>query len=151
MMQTESSTTVNVPAGQEETLLVSGNTITVRIGGKQTDDAYSVFELSVPPNVGAGLHIDKDWDEWWHVMEGTFAFTLNGEQIELSAGGFAYGPKGIPHIFKNVGEATGKLVMLTMPSGLEKFFKTVHEASLHGRPDKETFVNMMRAHHIEPA
>jgi len=151
MMQTESSTTVNVPAGQEETLLVSGNTITVRIGGKQTDDAYSVFELSVPPNVGAGLHIDKDWDEWWHVMEGTFAFTLNGEQIELSAGGFAYGPKGIPHSFKNVGEATGKLVMLTMPSGLEKFFKTVHEASLHGRPDKETFVNMMRAHHIEPA
>jgi len=84
-------------------------------------------------------------------MEGTFAFTLNGEKMELSAGSFAYGPKGIPHSFKNVGEATGKIVMLTMPSGLEMFFKNVHEASLHGRPDKETFVNMMRSHHIEPA
>jgi len=61
--------------------------------GEQTGDAYSVFELNVPPNVVAGLHIDKDWDEWWHVMEGTFAFTLNGDRIELSAGGFAYGPK----------------------------------------------------------
>lgn len=150
-MQTKLSTTANGPAKQEETLSVAGNSITVKIGGKQTDNAYSLFELTVPPNVGAGLHIDKDWGEWWHVMEGTFAFTLNGEIIELSAGGFAYGPKGIPHSFKNVGETTGKLVMLTKPSGLEKFFKTVHKASLHGRPDKETFVNMMRSHHIEPA
>lgn len=150
-MQTKSLTTANVSAKQEETLSVAGNAITVKIGGKKTDNAYSLFELSVPPNVGAGLHIDKDWDEFWHVMEGTFAFTLNGEQIELSAGGFAYGPKGIPHSFKNVGKTTGKLVMFTKPSGLEKFFKTVHEASLHGSPDKEIFVNMMRSHHIEPA
>jgi mannose-6-phosphate isomerase-like protein (cupin superfamily) len=151
MMQPKSSTTANVPGNQAETLSVGGNTITVKIGGKETDNAYSLFELSVPPNVGAGLHIDKDWDEFWHVIEGTFAFTLNGEQIELRAGGFAFGPKGIPHSFRNAGETTGKLVMLTKPSGLEKFFKTVHEAFLHSRPDKETFVSIMRSHHIEPA
>ena len=150
-MQTKSLKTTNVPAGQEETLSVSGNTITVKVNGEQTDGAYSVFELSVPPNVGAGLHIDKDWDEFWHVMEGTFAFTLNGEQIELSAGGFAYGSKGIPHSFKNAGETTGKLVMLTRPSGLEKFFRNIDEASLDGSLDKETFVKIMKSHHIEPA
>lgn len=147
-MQTESLKNTNL---EEETLSVAGNTITVKLGGEQTGDAYSLFELSVPPNVGAGLHIDKDWHEWWHVVEGTFAFTLNGKPIELSAGGFAYGPKGIPHSFKNVGEKTGKLVMLTMPSGLENFFKNIHQASLHGNPDKETFADIMRAHHIEPA
>jgi len=151
MMQTKSLKTIHVPAGQEETLSVSDNTITVKVNGEQTDGAYSVFELSVPPNVGAGLHIDKDWDEFWHVMEGTFAFTLNGEQIELSAGGFAYGPKGIPHSFKNAGETTGKLVMLTSPSGLEKFFRNIDEASLDGSLDKETFVKIMKSHHIEPA
>jgi mannose-6-phosphate isomerase-like protein (cupin superfamily) len=151
MMQTKSLKTTDVSEWQEEILEVSGNTITVKLGGEQTDDAYSVFELSVPPNVGAGLHIDNDWDEFWHVMEGTFAFTLNGERMELGAGSFAYGPKGIPHSFKNVGEATGKLVMLTMPSGLEKFFRNVHQASLCGRPDKETFLEMMRSHNIEPA
>ena len=148
-MQMKSST-VN-GTHNAEPLSVSGNTITVKIDGEQTDNTYSVFELSVPPEVGAGLHIDKDWDEWWHVMEGTFAFTLNAERIELGAGGFAHGPKGIPHSFKNAGEATGKLVMITMPSGLEKFFRNVHQASLHGSPDKETFVSMMRSHHIEPA
>jgi mannose-6-phosphate isomerase-like protein (cupin superfamily) len=150
-MQTKFSTAVNGPAQQQETLSVIGNTITVKIGCEQTAGAYSVFELSVPPNEGTGLHIDKDWDEWWHVMDGTFAFTLNGKRMELAAGSFAHGPKGTPHSFKNVGEATGKIVMVTMPSGLEKFFRNVHQASLRGRPDKETFVEMMKSHNIEPA
>jgi mannose-6-phosphate isomerase-like protein (cupin superfamily) len=150
-MQTESLKTATEIFPGDEQLLVSGNTITVKLGASQTSGAYSVFELSVPPGVGAGLHIDKDWDEFWHVMEGTFAFSLNGKQVELGEGGFAHGPKGIPHSFKNVGNSTGKLVMFTTPSGLEDFFKSIDEASVNGGPDKETFVSIMRAHHIEPA
>ncbi|HEV9035414.1 MAG TPA: cupin domain-containing protein [Puia sp.] len=148
-MQTES---VKTPAGQrEETLSVIGHEITVKLSADQTDGTYSVFELIVPPEVGTGLHIDQDWDEYWHVMEGTFAFMLNGERKELPAGGFAFGPKGISHSFRNVGDTVGKLVMVTVPSGLEDFFRHVHQASLKGRPDKEEFVGIMRAHHIEPA
>lgn len=93
-MQTELSTAVNETAQQQEALSVIGNTIKVITGGEQTNDTYSVFELTVPPNVGPGVHIDKAWDEWWFVMEGTFAFTMNGTQMELGTGGFAYGPKG---------------------------------------------------------
>ncbi len=151
MMQTKSLKTTHVSEGQEEVLLISDNTITVKLDGEQTDDAYSVFELSVPPNVGAGLHTDNDWDEFWHVMEGTFTFTLNGERKELGAGGFAYGPKGIPHSFKNTGDTTGKLVMFTRPSGLEDFFRHIDQAALDGSLDKETFVNIMKEHHIDPA
>lgn len=150
-MQTESLKTAREISPREEILSVSGNTITVKIGAAQASGAYSLFELSVPPGVGAGLHIDKDWDEFWHVMEGTFAFSLNGKHIELGEGGFAHGPKGIPHSFKNVGNSTGKMVMLTAPSGLENFFKSINDASVNGGPDKETFVSIMRAHHIEPA
>jgi mannose-6-phosphate isomerase-like protein (cupin superfamily) len=151
-MQTELSKSAKTPTKQqEEVLSVIGHTITVKLGADQTDGTYSVFELIVPPEVGTGLHIDQDWDEYWHVMEGNFAFTLNGERKELPAGSFAFGPKGIPHSFRNVGETVGKLVMVTVPSGLEAFFRHVHDASLQGRPDKEAFVGIMRAHHIEPA
>jgi len=150
-MQTNFSTPVYEPGKQQETLSVIGNTIKVIIGGEQTEDAYSVFELSVPPDIGPGLHIDQAWDEWWFVIKGTFLFTLDGQPMELSAGAFARGPKGVPHSFKNVGETTGKLVMITMPSGLEKFFRNVHLTSLNGRPDKEAFVKIMRSHNIDPA
>lgn len=151
MMETKLSPVASETSRQQKTLSVAGNDIIVRVGGQETDNEYSIFELTVPTNVGAGLHIDKDWDEWWYVIEGKFAFTLNGERIELNAGGFAYGPKGIPHSFKNVGETTGKMMMVTRPSGLEIFFRKVHEASLHGTPDKEAFVKIMRSHNIEPA
>jgi len=151
MMETDFSTPVIAPGGRQETLSVIGHTINVIIGGDRTAGSYSVFELNVPPNVGPGLHIDTAWDEWWLVVEGTFAFTLNGAAIELGAGGFAHGPKGVPHTFKNVGETMGKLLMVTRPSGLEQFFRNVHLASLNGRPDKEAFVKIMRSHHIEPA
>jgi quercetin dioxygenase-like cupin family protein len=150
-MQTNSLKTAGVSEGEEEILVISGNTITVKLAGEQTGDAYSVFEVTAPPNVGAGLHIDNNWDEFWHVMEGTFTFTLNGERKELGAGGFAHGPHGIPHSFKNTGETTGKLVMFTTPSGLEDFFRHIDEASLDGRLDKETFVKIMKEHHIDPA
>ena len=150
-MQTETLQATNVASVKEEVLSVSGNDIIVKIGGKETSNRYSVFELSVPPQVGAGLHIDHDWDEFWHVMEGTFAFNLDGKPIEVSKGGFAHGPKGIPHSFKNIGESTGKLVMFTTPSGLENFFRSIHRASLPDGIEKETFVKIMRAHQIEPA
>jgi mannose-6-phosphate isomerase-like protein (cupin superfamily) len=151
-MQTELSKSAKAPARpQEETLSVIGHDITIKLGADQTDGTYSVFELIVPPEVGTGLHIDQDWDEYWHVMEGRFAFTLNGQRKELPAGGFAFGPRGIPHSFRNVGETVGKLVMVTVPSGLEAFFRHVHQASIQGRPDKEEFVRIMRTHHIEPA
>jgi quercetin dioxygenase-like cupin family protein len=150
-MQTNSLKTAGVSEGEEEILVISGNTITVKLAGEQTGDAYSVFEVTAPPNVGAGLHIDNNWDEFWHVMEGTFTFTLNGERKELGAGGFAHGPHGIPHSFKNTGETTGRLVMFTTPSGLEDFFRHIDEASLDGSLDKETFVKIMKEHHINPA
>ena len=151
-MQTETlQATTDVASKNQQILSVSGNEIIVKIGGEATGNKYSVFELTVPAGVGAGLHIDKDWDEFWHVMKGTFAFNLNGKTLQLSEGGFAHGPKGVPHSFKNVGETTGQLVMFTTPSGLEKFFRSIHKASFPNGIDKETFVKIMRDHHIEPA
>jgi hypothetical protein len=37
------------------------------------------------------------------------------------------------------------------PSGLEDFFRHIDEASLDGSLDKETFVKIMKEHHIDPA
>ena len=151
-MQTETlKASAGIASENHQILSVSGNDIIVKIDGDETSNSYSVFELTVPPGVGAGLHIDSDWDEFWHVMKGTFAFTLNGKTIQLSEGDFAHGLKGIPHSFKNVGETTGQLVMFTTPSGLEKFFRSIHKASFPNGIDKETFVKIMRDHHIEPA
>jgi hypothetical protein len=35
----------------------------------------------------------------------------------------AFGPRGVPHAFQNLGEAPGRLLIVTTPSGVERFFE----------------------------
>jgi hypothetical protein len=35
----------------------------------------------------------------------------------------AFGPRGTPHCFQNIGDNPGRLLVITTPSGLERFFE----------------------------
>ena len=35
----------------------------------------------------------------------------------------AFGPRGIPHCFQNVGDEDGRLLIVTTPAGVEGFFQ----------------------------
>jgi hypothetical protein len=35
----------------------------------------------------------------------------------------AFGPRGMPHAFQNIGDTPGRLLVVTTPSGLERFFE----------------------------
>lgn len=35
----------------------------------------------------------------------------------------AFGPRNVPHAFQNVGDIPGRLLVITTPSGLERFFE----------------------------
>ena len=145
----ENTKTINKSPGQGELLSVMGIDITVKLSGEDTGDAYSIVELSMPPGNGPGMHIDTRWDESWYVIEGTFEFYLGGEQIEAVAGNFAYARKGIPHSFRNIGKTVGKIMMIAVPSGVENFFRDVHQSTLEGKTGKETKMNITRSHGIE--
>lgn len=41
----------------------------------------------------------------------------------VSKGGLAFGPRGTPHAFQNVGDAAGRLLVITSPSGAERLFE----------------------------
>jgi len=145
----EITKSINKSPEQGELLSVMGIDITVKLSGEDTANAYSVVELNIPPGNGPGMHIDTRWDESWYVIEGTFAFCLDGEEIEAVAGNFAYAKKGIAHSFKNIGQAVGKIMMIAVPSGVENFFRDVHRATLEGKTGKETKLNITMSHGIE--
>lgn len=140
---------INRSSGQEEVLSVMGIKIIVKLSGVETSNASSVVEMDIPINGGPGIHIDTRWDESWYVVEGSFAFTIDDKKIEATTGGFAYAPKGVPHSFKNIGQTTGKILMTTVPAGVENFFRDAHQATLHGKPDKETMVAIQESHGIQ--
>ena len=60
--------------------------------------------------------------ELWYVLEGEFRFLLADALVHVPTGGLAFGPCGTPHTFQNIGPGTGRLLVITGPSGLKEFF-----------------------------
>ena len=62
-------------------------------------------------------------------------FLANDNWHEVGAGGTAFMPCGLVHTFKNVGDQPSSMLVMTMPSGIEKFFaRCAEEFAKAGEP-----------------
>jgi len=113
---------------------VVGDRYTYLLTGEQTAGGCFMFEAWVPPGGGSPPHVHSREDETFYVVEGEFEFVVDWAPIRLSAGGFLFGPRGVPHNFRNVGAGAGKLIITVTPAGLEHFFAEIG-ARLASRAD----------------
>jgi quercetin dioxygenase-like cupin family protein len=90
--------------------------------GAQTGGAYTIVEVTVLPGSGPPLHLHRDEDEAFIVLEGEFEFAAAGETVRVRAGGTIAVARGTPHKFTAVGPSPGRLVGVVRPAGLERFF-----------------------------
>ncbi|WP_232660351.1 cupin domain-containing protein [Pseudonocardia sp. TRM90224] len=113
-----------VPAGEGTTLPTpTGSSVTIKAGTSSTSGSMTVLEILSTPMDGPAAHVHHREDELWWVLEGDYRFKLGDTIITLSRGGMAFGPRGIPHAFQNLGATPGRLLVITAPSGLERFFE----------------------------
>ncbi len=94
----------------------------VKLGASDTGGTLSALELALEPGEGPGRHVHHREHELWYVLEGEFRFLLGDALVHQPTGGLAFGPRGTPHTFQNVGAGTGRLLVITGPAGLEEFF-----------------------------
>ena len=106
----------------------------IRISAQQTGGRLGVFEAETPPGEGPPFHVHEREDEFFRVLEGTYAFWCNGAEVHLEAGGVIVVPRGSVHRFQNIGETPGRLMTLVTPGGFEGFFGAVEEEAPDG-PD----------------
>ena len=85
------------------------------------DDPLRAAERTAPGG-GTPPHIHHYEEEAFFVVEGTYAFGIGEQSVELGPGGFVFGPRDIPHSFRNVGSTPGRLLMLITPGGLFEQF-----------------------------
>ena len=114
-----------------------GDPVRVKAGTLDTAGSLTVLEFLVAPQNGPGAHIHFREDELWYVIEGKFRFKAGDAMLQASTGGFAFGPRGVPHAFQNIGDTPGRLLVITTPSGLERFFDQYAEL-LPGPIDQDT-------------
>lgn len=62
-------------------------------------------------------------DEAFYVLEGEVTFHRGDESLHACAGSFVWLTRGVPHWFQVEASGPARLLQLTVPAGLEKFFE----------------------------
>jgi quercetin dioxygenase-like cupin family protein len=110
-------------AGQQ--LAVLGDTVTIKVHGRDTGGAFSQITTEGDPGSGPPLHMHQREDEIFYVIEGELEVTVAGETRRVTAGTVAFLPRGVPHTFKYAGRGPGKVLVTIIPAGFECFFEEV--------------------------
>ncbi|MFI5692842.1 cupin domain-containing protein [Kribbella sp. NPDC051586] len=113
----------------------------------QTNGSLSVLELEVAAYDGPAAHTHLREDEVWYVIDGDFRFKAGDQMLRATTGGMAFGPRGMQHAFQNIGDTVGRLLIITSPSGIERFFEQAAQLS---RPiDPEELAAVGHANWVE--
>jgi quercetin dioxygenase-like cupin family protein len=95
--------------------------ITVKAGPEETGNAFSQFVVDDPRGSGPPLHVHHNEDETFYILEGQVTMFVGDERIELEAGDYFFGARGIPHAYLVRSEHARMLVTIS-PSGSEQLF-----------------------------
>lgn len=98
--------------------------VTIRYVHAETGGSYSLLEwIARAAAPSPPVHIHRETDEGFYVVNGTYAFLLDGDRIGAAAGEHVLVPKGHPHTFWNAGEETASCMIVLSPSGFEAYFR----------------------------
>lgn len=114
------------PPSEGQKLMIAGGEYRILVSGKQTDGAFAVIEMSVPPGAGPDPHSHPNFEESFYVLEGELYFKSESGEYTAKPNSFINIPKGgMIHGFKNLSNNNAKLLCTVIPAGLDEFFYEV--------------------------
>jgi len=98
-----------------------GNTYTITVAGKDTNDRFCVIDMHVPPGGGPGPH-RHDFEETFILLEGEVEMTFRGNKSIVRAGDTVNVPRNAPHQFHNSSSDPVRMICICSPAGNDRFF-----------------------------
>ncbi len=120
------------------------NRVRIPISGDQTGGTFALLESTAPAGDRTPLHVHRDVDEGFYVLEGELTLWVGDETQVLRAGEGVLAPKGIPHTLR-VGESGARWLVASAPADFEAFVRAVAAAT----PDPEELTRIAAAHGID--
>ena len=129
---------------------------TIKIGRDDTAGQYGLIEIVAPAGIGSPWHVHPEEDEWFYVLEGELTVWVADTQLSLTAGSFAFGPKGVPHTFY-AAEGGARALVGFAPMQFEGFLREVGEPApervlpppLDGHPDMARLIAIAQQNGFE--
>jgi len=115
-------THVDDPTAQHIGLV--GNTYTITVAGKDTNDRFCVIDMHVPPGGGPGPH-RHDFEETFILLDGELEMTFRGKKAIVRAGATVNVPSNAPHQFHNASSRPVRMICICSPAGNDRFFLEV--------------------------
>ena len=113
---------VDSPTAQHIGLV--GDTYTIIVAGKDTNDRLCVIDMHVPPGGGPGPH-RHDFEETFVLLDGEMEVTFRGKKSVLRAGDTVNVPSNAPHQFHNLSSDPVRMICICSPAGNDRFFLEV--------------------------
>jgi len=96
----------------------------VGFGADETGGAYRILVGAIPPGQPAPpFHVHPHTDEAFHVSGGEATFLLGDREIRVTAGGFVFVPRGMPHTAWNSADDPMFGLIVISPGGAEHVFE----------------------------
>ncbi len=103
--------------------------IRVWVRSHSTGGVYSCVECAVAPKVmGPPPHLHRELDELMFVLEGTASVMVEGEAVQIPAGGWHFRPRNLTHTFWNASEQPLRFIDMYFNQPFEEFLERIfHE------------------------
>ena len=95
--------------------------MTVKAGSVETGNGFAQLEMNDPRGTATPMHVHHNEDKTFYVLEGEIIALVGDERVRLSAGDFAFAPRGILHATV-VSSERARVLVTTSPGGLEGLF-----------------------------
>lgn len=94
----------------------------ILIDGAKSQGKWWLVHSQELPGFMTPLHFHHDMDEYVYVLDGVLSIFTLGEWHDLSAGTFAFLPKGVPHAQGNTSSTPVRFLGVGTPAGFERLF-----------------------------
>ena len=141
-------------ADQAPVVRAFGEELHFHLVAGQTGGLFSMFTEITPPGGGPPPHWHDNEDEWFHLLEGTVSFFVDGQWTDAHPGDSVFAPRKQVHTFKNNTAQPTKMLIHTSPGGFDKFFaEAAEEFAKPGGPDMQRAAQIAGAygiHFVQP-
>ena len=128
-MTTSEITTEVLPNGhhgnREWLQITPGERFKIRTSVEETEGAFAMLELVADPRNGAPMHVHKNEDEHFIVLEGMLHIVNGDKTLDAPAGTAVTVRKGVPHAWCNLWETPLRMLLVFSPGYIERLFREV--------------------------
>lgn len=109
----------------------------------------SVMSQWAPAGHSPPLHLHRDEDEVFHLLEGRVSFRIGDELLGVESGATVLAPKGLPHTFRVESAEGARLLVVTAQGHFERFVRSYSRPDGPAAPDPEALTAACAAHGID--